>query len=62
MISQILSSALAHHEPRDSYAWRLNAQYFKDPESCERIPRGAINLSPGWHEQAKDVRALLLSP
>jgi hypothetical protein len=62
MISHLLLSALAHHEPWDSYNWRLNTKYFMNPKDCERFPRGAINLSPGWHEQAKDIHALLLSP
>ncbi|KAI0281904.1 hypothetical protein BC826DRAFT_1111104 [Russula brevipes] len=49
-----LSSALQPSESRKSTSWRTQPQFFMNPKMGNRFPPGAINLSPAWHEQAKD--------
>ncbi|KAI0285539.1 hypothetical protein BC826DRAFT_972990 [Russula brevipes] len=49
-----LSSALRQSESWKSMSWRTHPQFFMNPKMGNRFPLGAINLSPAWHEQAKD--------
>ncbi|KAI0281503.1 hypothetical protein BC826DRAFT_1141459 [Russula brevipes] len=49
-----LSPAFEHNHPQTTAPWRSNEQYYMNPELCTTFPRGAVNLSPAWHEQAKD--------
>jgi hypothetical protein len=56
MLTGILSPALQYNQPKNASSWRTKAMYYKSRDACQLHPRGALNLSPGWHEQAKDVR------
>jgi hypothetical protein len=35
--------------------WRQSNTYFKAPDKCQKMPPGAVNISPAWFQQAHDV-------
>lgn len=55
MLTEVLWPALEHNQPKNTTSWRTKEEHYKLPDACQLHPPGSLNLSPAWHEQAKDV-------
>jgi hypothetical protein len=64
-MQQQIWDAAAHLQPffvggRTNGNWRNLDNLFKSEADCPTSSPGTVNISPGWFEQAHDVRIIYL--